>query len=166
MPAITKLAARFSGIVAFSDNSVGSFHTQGEGWEDNYVLWSQDKVHSIADLAQVSWYEDVAHSYPYWRAVITAMETLSWIDFDWDTVVPAVQKSIRGMTGRFDLVVAFDDNTWATAAVVGEGSGGTFGMVVTADDPKIAAASNIAVVRNGLEQILLEIMSTCTITAP
>jgi len=166
MPAINSIAARVSGIVAYADNSVGSFHSQGEGWENNNVLWSQDKADSIANLEQVSWFENAAHNYPYYAALIIAMNSLSWVHFDWDTLHPTTQKSISAMTGRFDFVVSFDDNTWATAAVVAEGSGNNINLLITVDDPKIAAASNIAYVRAGLEQVFLEIMDECTIVAP
>ena len=161
MPTITSIAARMSGVVAFSDNTVESFHTQREG----ALIWSQQQANSQECLRQVSWSGGIP--WPFWAAIINAMSALGFMSFTWDTDHPTTQKTVTSMTGRFDFIVAFDDNTVATAAVVGEGtlSANVFGTLITADDARITAASNIATVRSQLESMCLEVMDTCTISA-
>ena len=167
MPNITTMAIRFSGIVAYRDNTVGVFHTSVEGTEANYVLWSIDQNTSIENLKQVSW-ADRANRWPWWRAVTLILSSFNFMWVDWDTELPILQKEINSMTGRFDLIATFDDNSIATAAAVGSGSvnpaTNMLSDMVVVEDEAIAAADNIASVRLGVRMLLNEIMSEVSVT--
>ena len=163
MPRITSIAARFSGIVAYTDNTVGQYHTQSD-----VLIWSQDQADSVENLKQMSWFEQADHEFPYYAAVIIGLSSLGFMGFSWDTPLPAIQKSINGITGRFDLIVAFDDNTTSYAALSASGPI-TWGHMppdaVMIAAPEIAAASNIAEIRTQLTAMFREVMDEVTITA-
>ncbi len=168
MANITQLTVRFSGVVAYSDNTTGIFHSGAEGAESDYVLWSVNQAESIENMRQVSW-ADAANNWPWYRAIILALSSFNFMNVQWDTLLPAVQKDIVSMTGRFDLLVAFDDNTVASAAVTGTGTvnqtTGLLTEMVVVEDEAIAAADNIASVRLGIRTVLHEVMDIVTVTA-
>jgi hypothetical protein len=171
MAKIVSLTARFSGVVAYSDNSVGSFHSGMEGTETDYVLWSIDKADAIENLKQVSWSHAAgipANATPWWSFVIIALSSFDFMEFEWDTPRPDVQKMISSLTGRCDFIFAFDDNTTATAAVTATGTvdtSGTRSEFVHVEDESIATADNIAVVRQGLYDLFHNVMDEVIITA-
>lgn len=160
---ITSIAARFSGVVAYADNTNGQFHTQSD-----VLIWSQDKADSIENLKQMSWFEQSGVGYPYYYGIIIGLSSLGFMSFDWDTPRPNIQKEINSMAGRFDFIVTFDDNTVAYAALSASGqfvSGQLPADAVIIRAPEIAAASNIAEIRTQLTAMFQEVMDEVTITA-
>jgi hypothetical protein len=146
--------------------ATGIFHSGMEGSsENNYLLWSIDQNESIENLKQVSW-ADEAQRYPWWRAVGIALSSFSFMWVDWDTELPALQKGIASMAGRFDLLVAFDNNTTATAAVVASGNtlAAMAAEMVVVEDEAIALADNIAAVRLGIQTLLNNVMSEVSVS--
>jgi hypothetical protein len=171
MANIVSVAARFSGVVAYNDNSVGSFHSGLEGSEANSVLWSIDQADAVENLKQVSWSPAVGmppYRTPWWNFVITSLSSFDFMDFEWDTPHPEVQKMISGLTGRCDFIFAFDDNTTATAAVTATGTidaSGTRSEFVHVEDESIATADNIVVVRLGISTLFHYVMDEVYVTA-
>ena len=163
MPKITSIAARFSGVIAYTDNTVGQFHTQSD-----VLVWSQDQANSVENLKQVSWFEPTEHRYPYWEAIIVGLSSLGFMSFGWDTPLPTIQKAINSIAGRFDLIVAFDNNTTSYAALSASGPvtvGHLPDDIVLVTAPEIAAASNIAEIRTQLTTMFKEVMDEVVITA-
>jgi len=163
MPRITSIAARFSGVVAYADNTVGQYHTQSD-----VLIWSQDQADSIENLKQMSWFFVPGEGYPYWVGIMIGLSSLGFMTFDWDTPHPVIQKAINSVAGRFDFIVAFDDNTTSYAALSASGPI-TWGHMppdtVMIAAPEIAAASNIAEIRTQLTAMFHEVIDEVTITA-
>lgn len=169
MANITHMTLRFSGVVAYSDNTTGVFHSGSEGTESNYILWSIDQNTSIENLKQVSWSTFGAvpsgSPWPFWGAIITALSSFNFMNMTWDTDHPTIQKDIISMAGRFDLVAAFDDNTTASAAVTATGNVNSSAEMVTVEDAAIALADNIVTVRLGIRTLLNYVMDEVTVSA-
>jgi hypothetical protein len=163
MPRITSIAARFSGVIAYTDNTHGQFHTQSD-----VLIWSQDQADSIENLKQASYFFIPGVGYPYWVGIMIGLSSLGFMNFEWDSPPPDVQKAINSIAGRFDFIVAFDDNTTSYAALSASGPfiwGHMPDDTVMIAAPEIAAASNIAEIRTQLTTMFLEIMDEVIITA-
>jgi hypothetical protein len=167
MANIVSVTARFSGTVAFTDNTVSIFHSGMEGTETDYILWSVDQAESIETLKQVSW--SGPGLWPWWALVRIALSSFNFMDFDWDTPLPTTQKVVSSLTGRCDFIFAFDDNTTATASVATPSDINLAhidaSMIVTVEDESIATADNIALVRLGIQTLLSNVMEDAWVTA-
>jgi len=189
---INSMLGQFAGTITFTDNTVETFHSQGEfnapaGGTPTSLIWSVDENGSREAIKQAAWLHnpnypvDYPH-YPYWSGINVLGYAGLWpfASVLWGTAHPAAQKTITNMTARLDMTLARDDNhTYQIAAVMYDFpnvqlEGGLpwathpphilNQMTLSADGSTATlAATNITEVKSALHHLLHLIMDTVTV---
>jgi hypothetical protein len=113
MPKITSSTFRIGGVIAFTDNTNSSFNIQA----NDSINWTYDAAKSNDSHRQIA-----NNNSKYYTAYIAALNSLKlfFAKFDYQTAGPAIQKTIRDMTLRVEVLFTTDDQLTHSAAAVYE----------------------------------------------
>jgi len=107
MAKITSLVARVGGIVAYADNTNAVFHAQC----DDNQRWTIDQAESLESHKQIAWYWNPVTHWPFWDAYEIVINSLNLFlfNFNWNSGYPTIQKAVRDMTMRAEILFTTDD---------------------------------------------------------
>lgn len=152
----TSVVGRFDGVVSFDDGSCGSFHCQIESDMTNDIKWSLAETFSQDNIQRI--YNDLGN-----KTKLTEMfETLPFISsFSWSDTAKT-DKTIDDVVLHLYLLVTFDDGTTYPVSITYERDQIRF-HTSSANDT-ISTSSNSSDVESKIEDMLMEIMQSATIS--
>jgi hypothetical protein len=158
MPSITDMAARYSGLVSYSDRTKGSFHCQYQGGNN----WSIESTEGIVTQTNISHSGDP--SPPNWSIQEALWDNLAFTDPTTTTMdtgaANSATKTVTGMVLRLDATFTLSDNTIYPVSASYDGIGGHYRL----DTPDlISDASNVAAYFTILQDMLDLIMDVVVV---
>jgi len=150
MASITDMAARFSGIVTYNDNTVGYFHCQYEGG-NNWGVFTSGGTYAQIEITNTTVYD----------AIQTALwENLSFVSAATMDAGAAATKTITDIVLMADFLFSLDDSTSYPAY-----SRYDFGGQHRLDLPDLITESdNLSTYTDKLDTMLALIFDTAAIT--
>jgi len=155
MARIISVAARYSGTVAFTDNTKEYFHCQME----NDRLWAVDQDGSRLAEQKVKWFNTPGGGYPYYARENQAWRGLPFLsNATLDSNYAVIDKTINDVVMRGEIIFALDDNTSYPATLVYDSWGGYQWIT-----PGNLAVTNLAEYTAKLQNMLLQILSVAVL---